>query len=794
MIKNYFKIAIRNVSKHKVFSIINIGGLAVGMAVVILIGLWMWDELSYNKHFANYDRLARVMQSQTFNGVKGAQTAVPYLLGDEIKEKYGSDFKYVVMASGENGHVITVGDKVLIQTGGFFEPAIAEMLSLKMLKGTRNGLADPSSILLSASAAKAFFGDTDPINKMLKIDNTHSVKVTGVYENLPYNTDFKELNFIAPWKLYIDNEEWIEKASNPWRRNSFSAYAQIADNADMTRVSAKIKDVKLNKVTKADAAFKPVVFLHPMDKWHLYSKFENGISVGGRITFVWLFGIIGAFVLLLACINFMNLSTARSEKRAKEVGIRKVAGSERWQLILQFFCESFLIVLFAFVLSLVLVQLVLPMFNGVADKRLSILWSNSLFWSLCIGFCMLTALLSGSYPALYLSSFQPVKVLKGKLRTGRLASLPRKVLVVLQFTVSITLIIGTVIVFRQIQYAQDRSVGYNRDGLVIVPVRTQSVLKHYDALRNDLVKSGAVMEMSQSSNPTTGVWAINNGYEWKGMQPGDQGNFGTVAISHDFGKTIGWQIKAGRDFSREYPSDSSAIILNEAAVKFMNLKNPVGEIVKCDGKSYQVIGVIKDMVMDSPYTPVFRTVFMLDYSWVNIINVKLNPALDSKEALSKIGAIFRKYDPEAPFEYRFIKEEYSIKFSDEDRIGKLASGFAMLAILISCLGLFGLASFVAEQRTKEIGVRKVLGATVFNLWRLISKDFVLLVIISFFIATPLAYYFMSGWLQRFEYRTEMSWWIFVFAGLAAILITLLTVSYQAIKAAIANPVKSLRTE
>ncbi|MND69838.1 Macrolide export ATP-binding/permease protein MacB [compost metagenome] len=698
------------------------------------------------------------------------------------------------MASGENGHVITVGDKVLIQTGGFFEPAIAEMLSLKMLKGTRNGLADPSSILLSASAAKAFFGDTDPINKMLKIDNTHSVKVTGVYENLPYNTDFKELNFIAPWKLYIDNEEWIEKASNPWRRNSFSAYAQIADNADMTRVSAKIKDVKLNKVTKADAAFKPVVFLHPMDKWHLYSKFENGISVGGRITFVWLFGIIGAFVLLLACINFMNLSTARSEKRAKEVGIRKVAGSERWQLILQFFCESFLIVLFAFVLSLVLVQLVLPMFNGVADKRLSILWSNSLFWSLCIGFCMLTALLSGSYPALYLSSFQPVKVLKGKLRTGRLASLPRKVLVVLQFTVSITLIIGTVIVFRQIQYAQDRSVGYNRDGLVIVPVRTQSVLKHYDALRNDLVKSGAVMEMSQSSNPTTGVWAINNGYEWKGMQPGDQGNFGTVAISHDFGKTIGWQIKTGRDFSREYPSDSSAIILNEAAVKFMNLKNPVGEIVKCDGKSYQVIGVIKDMVMDSPYTPVFRTVFMLDYSWVNIINVKLNPALDSKEALSKIGAIFRKYDPEAPFEYRFIKEEYSIKFSDEDRIGKLASGFAMLAILISCLGLFGLASFVAEQRTKEIGVRKVLGATVFNLWRLISKDFVLLVIISFFIATPLAYYFMSGWLQRFEYRTEMSWWIFVFAGLAAILITLLTVSYQAIKAAIANPVKSLRTE
>lgn len=794
MLRNYFKIALRNISKHKVFSVINIGGLAVGMAVVILIGLWMWDELSYNKHFQNYDRLARVMQNQTFNGVKGSQTSVPFPLGEELRDKYGSDFKHVVMGSGEWGHVITSGDKMIIQTGAFFEPAITEMLSLNMKKGSRAGLTDPSSILLSETAAKAIFGDADPMNKMLKLDNKYTVKVTGVYEDLPYNSDFKELNVIAPWKLYIDHQEWSEKKTNPWRRNSFAAYAQIADNADMIKVSAKIKDAKLNKVTKADAAFKPEIFLHPMSKWHLYSKFENGVSVGGRITFVWLFGIIGVFVLLLACINFMNLSTARSEKRAKEVGIRKVAGSERWQLILQFFSESFLVVLCAFALSLLLVQLTLPLFNNIADKKLDVLWSNPLFWFMGLGFCLFTAILSGSYPALYLSAFQPVKVLKGKLRVGRLASLPRQVLVVLQFTVSITLIIGTIVVFKQIQYAQDRSVGYNRDGLVIVPIRTPSVLKHYDALRNDLIKSGAVTEMSQSSNPTTGVWAINNGYVWKGMQPGEQGNFGTVAVSHDFGKTIGWQIKEGRDFSREFPSDTSAIILNEAAAKFMNFKNPVGEIIKCDGRPYQVIGVIKDMVMDSPYSPVLRTVFMLDYGWVNIFNLKLSTHVDSKVAISKIETIFKKYDPESPFEHRFINEEYAKKFSDEDRIGKLASLFALLAIFISCLGLFGLASFVAEQRTKEIGVRKVLGATVFNLWRLISKDFVLLIVISFFIAAPLAYYFMTGWLQRFDYRTGISWWIFAGAGVSAIIITLITVSYQAIKAALANPVKSLRTE
>ncbi|POY38560.1 ABC transporter permease [Solitalea longa] len=794
MLRNYIKIALRNLSRHKVYSFINIGGLAVGMAVAILIGLWIWDELSFNKSFKNYDKIAAVWQNQTFNGFKGTQRAVPYVLGDEIKAKYGSDFKYVTMCSWEGEHALSYKDKKLLPRGNFFEPQVTEMLSLTMLKGSRDGLKDPSSILLSASLAKSFFGNEDPMNKVINFQNRFDLKVTGVYQDLPYNSEFTNLKFIIPWKKFIDDQHWEEKETNPWRNNSFICYAQIADNADMEQVSKKIKNVKLNKVTKEDAAFKPEIFLHPMRNWHLYSNFENGVNNGGRITFVWLFGIIGLFVLLLACINFMNLSTARSEKRAKEVGIRKAVGSLRSQLISQFFSESLLVTLFSFVLALVIVQLSLPLFNGIADKKMQILWANPLFWILCITFSLFTGIVSGSYPALYLSSFQPVKVLKGKLRAGRLASIPRKVLVVIQFTVSIVLIIGTAIVFRQIQHAQNRPVGYSREGLIYVPIFSETICSHYNALRDDLLKTGMVTEMAQSSNPSTDLWAVNNGYEWKGMQPGEQGNFGTVAVSHDFGKTIGWQLKEGRDFSRVYPSDTTAMIINEAAASFMHLKNPVGEIVKCDGQPFKVIGVVKDLVMTSPYEPVFRTVFMLNYNWASVFNIKINPDKSTKEALAAIEVVFKKYDPGSPFQFRFIDQEYASKFNDEQRIGKLASIFAVLAIFISCLGLFGLASFMAEQRTKEIGVRKVLGATVFNLWGLLSKDFVLLMVISLVFSTPFAYYFMSQWLQKFQYRMEISWWIFALAGIVAVGIALLTVSYQAIKAALANPVKSLRTE
>lgn len=794
MIKNYLKIAWRNLRKNKTFSVINIAGLSVGMAVAMLIGLWIRDEVTFSKNHTNYDRIVAVMQHQTFNGVIGTQTANPYLLGQEIRDQYGSDFKYVVMASWMNEFVLGYKDQSVSQTGNFFEPDFPEMVSLNMLKGTRGGLKDPASIMLSATAAKALFGDADPLDKLVKINNSLNVKVTGVYEDLPYNSAFRDLRFIAPWELYLSSQPGIREMENPWRSNFTQTYAQLADHADLETVSAKIKDVKLRKVREEEKVFNAQVFLHPMSKWHLYADWKDGKNTGGRIQFVWLFGIIGAFVLLLACINFMNLSTARSEKRAKEVGIRKAVGSVRGQLIAQFFSESLLVSLIGFVIALCLVQAVLPVFNDVADKKAAIPWMNPLFWLMGLGFTLFTGLVAGSYPALYLSSFQPIKVLKGTFRAGRLAAVPRKVLVVMQFTVSVMLIIGTIVVFRQIHFARSRPVAYSREGLIAVPMATPDLRDHFEALRNELMAGGIVVDAAYSTSGTTGINAVNNGYTWKGMLPGTQGNFGAVEVSHTYGKTINWQIKAGRDFSKKFSGDSSAMILNESAVKFMGFKEPVGEIVKIDDRPFTVIGVVKDMVMQSPYDPVLRTTFLLGKEATNVMNIRINPAKRTAEALPLISAVFRKYNPNAPFEYKFVDEEYANKFDAEQRIARLSSFFAILAIFISCLGLFGMASFMAEQRVKEIGVRKVMGASVFNLWSLMSKDFVMLVLISLFIAIPAAYYFMHNWLQRYEYRTEISWWIIAATALGALGITLLTVSFQSIKAATMNPVKSLRSE
>lgn len=794
MIKNYLRIAWRNLLKNKTFSLVNIAGLSAGMAVAILIGLWARDELTFSRNHANYDRIVAVMQHQTSNGVKSTQTANPYLLGDEIRAKYGSDFKYVIMSSWPNEHVLKHGDRTISKVGNYFEPDFPEMMTLKMLKGTRDALKDPASIILSASTAKALFGDADPLDKLVKIDSRTDVKVTGVYADLPYNSAFRELAFIAPWELYLQTFPGIRQMDNPWRSNFTQTYAQLADHADLEKVSAKIKDVKLNKVREEEKVFKAEVFLHPMRKWHLYADWENGKNIGGRIQFVWLFVTIGIFVLLLACINFMNLSTARSEKRAKEVGIRKAIGSVRGQLITQFFTESLLLAFIGFAFSLLLVQAALPLFNEVADKKVSLPVDSPVFWLTGFGFTFFTGLIAGSYPALYLSSFQPVKVLKGTFRAGRYAAFPRKVLVVVQFTVSIILIIGTIVVFRQIHFAKDRPVAYSREGLISVPMTTPELKERFALIREELMATGAVTDMAYSSASPTGLNAINNGYTWKGMQPGTQGNFGAVGVTHDYGKTIGWEIVAGRDFSRDLAMDSSAMILNESAAKFMGLEDPVGEIVKKDDRPFTVIGVVKDMIMQSPYKPVFRTVFTLDYEDPASINARINPAKRTSEALAQMETVFRKFNPDAPFSYSFVDDMYADKFDAEQRIGKLSSCFALLAVFISCLGLFGMASFMAEQRVKEIGVRKVLGASVFNLWGLMTRDFVRLVVISLLLAVPTAWYLMHNWLQQYDYRTGISWWIIGATCLGALGLTLLTVSFQSIRSALMDPVKSLRSE
>jgi putative ABC transport system permease protein len=531
-----------------------------------------------------------------------------------------------------------------------------------------------------------------------------------------------------------------------------------------------------------------------MNKWHLYSEFKDELNTGGRIKYVWLFGIIGAFVLLLACINFMNLSTARSEKRAKEVGIRKAIGSLRIQLIGQFFSESILVVVISFILSLVFVMALLPFFNEVAGKKIVIPWSNPLFWALGLVFSVITGLLAGSYPAFYFSSFKPVKILKGVFKAGKWAAMPRKTLVVLQFTTSVIMIIGTIIVFRQIQFAKNRPVGYESNGLVAVHMVTSNIHDHFDAVHTELKKTGMIQSMTETDNPVTETWSTASGFEWKGKDPNLSIDFPVVAISYDYGKTIGWDISAGRDFSKDFASDSIAFILNEAAVKFMGFKEPIGESIIRFEESFKVVGVVKDLIMQSPYEQVRPTIFRLVPWAQSFVLLKLNPAVSASDALSKIEPIFKKYNPEQPFGYSFIDADYNRKFGDEERIGKLAGFFAILAIFISCLGLFGMASFMAEQRTKEIGIRKVLGASVLNVWRLLSKDFIVLVIIALLIAMPIAYYLMHDWLQSYQYRTTISWWVFAAAGAGALLITLLTVSFQAIKAALANPTKSLKTE
>jgi len=798
MLKNYVKIAWRSLRKNKTSSFINVGGLSVGMTVAMLIGCWIYDEWSFDRQPENYHRIAQVMENQAINGVYQTQKEIPIPVADELRAKFGGDFKHIVLSSQTQDHILAFEGKKLTKTGNFIEPQGPEMLTLHMLEGDRAGLKDPHSILLSGSLATALFAGASPLGQTIRIDDSLFVKVTGVYEDFPYNSTFRDITFLSPWGLYATSDPETKANRQEWQDNNWQVFVQLADQADIEKVSVKIKKIKSDndKSIKANDPYKPTMFLYPMSRWHLYSEFKEGMPTGGRIQYVRLFGLIGVFVLLLACINFMNLSTARSEKRAKEVGIRKAIGSLRGQLIAQFFMESLLVTALAFALSLVLVQGSLPFFNSLADKKISIPWRNPFLWLAGISFSLITGLIAGSYPALYLSSFQPIKVLKGVFRAGRLATLPRKILVVTQFTVSIALIIGTVIVFQQVQFARSRPVGYNRNGLVMIQLHTKDIYNHFPAFRSDLLNTGAIAEVAESTSPTTQLGDVNSGLTWTGKSPdATADNFAMKGVTQEYAKTVGLQFVEGRDFrtgSGGY--DAMTMILSESTVKGMGLKQPIGKNIGWMGYKFTVIGVVKDMIMESPYNPLVPTIFYIAPYPVYTVNIRINPNFSAPAALGRIGPVFSKYSPTEPFDYKFVDQEYDAKFRSEERVGKLAGFFTILAVFISCLGLFGLASFVAEQRTKEIGVRKVLGATVFNLWKMLSKDFVMLVCLSCLIAIPIAWYLLHQWLQQYEYRTGISWWIFAAAGIGAILITLLTVSYQSIRASLMNPVKSLKTE
>ncbi len=799
MLKNYFKIAFRNLLKNKVYSIINISGLAIGMAATMLIALWIFDELNYNSHHKNKATIAQVYQHQTWNGNIGTGPAIPRPLEFALREDYADNFKHIIMASWEQPRYLKHEETNIYITGNAMQKGITDVLDLEMLAGEQNGLEDMNAIMISESTSKALFNSENAIGKTLKVNNAHDLVVSGVYKDIPEGNTFSGMEYIMPWEFYVTTQEWLERSKDIWDNNSFQLFVQINENTSMDAVTAKIKNVKQVKAPDL-VEYNPEMFLFPMEDWYLRNDFENGIQSGGRIENVWLFGIIGAFILLLACINFINLSTARSEKRATEVGIRKSIGSQRGQLIFQFLTESFLVVCFAFVVAVGIVLLSLNGFNDLASKTIEFPWTNVMFWCFAIIFILITSILSGSYPALYLSSFNPVAVLKGTFKAGRYSSLPRKVLVVTQFTVSIALIIGTLVVMNQIQFSKDRPTGYDKDGLIQIPVMSSEFDGKQEVMRNQFLASGGAVSMTTTSSPTTSVWSNRSGFTWEGKPEGLQEDLAYTNVNYDFVKTLGLKIIEGRGFSREFATDTNAVILNKTALKHMGLQNPIGKLIRSsdegeDADPLKIIGVIDDMIVQSPYEPVKQAMYVFDrYGNIAFYNLRLNPEKSTSENLALIEAVFKKNFPGTPFDYQFVDEEYGKKFRSEERVASLAKVFTALAIFISCLGLFGLASFVAEQRTKEIGVRKVLGASIGQLWLLLSKDFITLVVIALVVASPLAYYIMSGWLQKFSYRTDVGWSVFVLACTGALLITLITVSFQAIKAATANPVKSLRTE
>ena len=783
MFKNYFRSAWRNLSKSKTSAAINIIGLATGMAVTILIGLWIWDEVTFDHYHKNHNRIGQVMSTLNFNGELVTVPAVAMPLGEELRNKYGSDFRNVSMASWINDHSLQIGEKNISVQGMWVDPVFPSMFSLRTIEGNvESGLQDPSSILLSASTAKALFGSENPINQIVRLDNQENLKVAGVYEDLPENTTLRKSKILLSFEKYKGTSPDLLEAARQWDRHSCQIFVQLNDHIDFAGEEKKIKNIPMEHLNEAQAGKEELV-LQPMDNWRLYNEFKNGKLVGGRIQFVWLFGIIGVFVLLLACINFMNLSTARSEKRAREVGIRKTIGSGKKQLIMQFLSESVMVAFIALILAILLTALGLPFFNHLADKNILLPFSSPGFWMISIGFTILTGLIAGSYPAFYLSGFKPIQVLKGSFRNSKGATTPRKILVVAQFSISIILMIGTLIVYKQIQFARERPVGYSRDGLITVTSNTPDLRGHFDALQHELLSSGMVSNVAESSTLITRMRSKEIGFSWQGKDPNFLPLFGTVGISENFGKTVRWKVVEGRDFSKDF-ADSASLILNEAAVKLTGIKDIVGKKIIWNDKDFTVIGVIKNMIMESPYEPVTPTVFFKSGNDGRMINT----------AIGKIESVFKKYNPSSPFSYSFVDADYAKKFFDEVRIGNLASFFTILALFISCLGLFGLASFIAEQRTKEIGVRKVLGASVLNLWGMLSKEFLLLVIISCLIAIPIAWYGLHQWLQGYSYRTEIPWWIFAAAGALSVFIAIGTVSYQAIKAAMANPVRSLRTE
>jgi putative ABC transport system permease protein len=786
MFKNYFKVAFRQMMKNKGFSFLNIMGLSLGIACAILIMLWVNDEFSYNRFHKNFKRLYLVMENQTYDGKTYTFSALPGKFAPAVKTEL-PEVKYAARLDWGTRMLFSLGDKAIYERGYFTDPDFLKMFSFKWLRGDTTGiLTDPTSIVITDAMAKKFFGKEDALGKTLKVNNDKSYTIKGIVEEPPLTSSIK-FSWLACFQIYEDRNQWLLE----WGNNGIQTYVEMKEGADPEQLNKKLKDFISSKDTTAIA--KP--FLLSMNDLRLRSRFEEGKQAGGRIDSVQRFTLIAILIIIIACINFMNLATAKSEQRAREVGVRKAMGAGRGMLIRQFFSESILMAFAAMLIAALIVLVSLPGFNKIVEKELSFDFSNPVIWAGLPLLALICGLLAGSYPSLYLSSFNPVTVFKG-IRIGKNSTIVyvRKTLVVAQFVISIVLIVSTIVIYRQIQFVKNRNLGYNKDNVIISRLNGD-MNKHFPALLNELKATGMVENAALSNSRVLDLGSSSGDFSWQGKQPNAELLVTTEWVNPQYISTMGMQLKHGRDFYDDVTRDSSSIIINETFANIIGKDNPVGDIISREGgRQLTITGVVKDFVYSDMYKKPEPLILFCDTSSVNTLLIRLKAGRDVSAAVAKVENVVKSSNPGYPFEYRFMDDQFNELFKSETLTGRLASLFAFLTILISCLGLFGLAAYTAERRTKEIGIRKVLGATISGMIALLSKDFLRLVAIASIIAFPVAWWFMNQWLQDYAYRITIPWWVFAIAGLLAGFITMFTVSFQAIKAAIANPVKSLRTE
>ena len=786
MIRNYLTIAIRNLLRNKVFSFINVFGLALGLSCSMLILLWVQDELTWDRFHPNIDQLYRVYINRPADNGIYTQTTVQLPLWEELKTTPG--IRYVSPTDNDAENItLAYGDIRIEKLSNWVGEDFLKMFPFKFIEGSEEQrLDDASSIVLTESTAQALFGDGKALGKVIRFDNKADLKVSAVIQDPPRNSTL-QFECLIPFNTAMAMDPEYKEKLSFWGNASYHMYIEVEPNADVSQLQSRLRDVI--KANKSDTEEELMIF--PLHRSRLYSEFVNGKSVGGAITYVRIFMATAVMILALACINFINLATARSEKRAKEVGIRKTVGSDRKQLVLQFLSETVLMAVISFMLAIALVEGLLPFFNTLVNKELAVDYMDPVVWAMAIVFILLTGVISGSYPAFFLSSFRPIVVLKGKLGTGKQGALPRKVMVTMQFFFSIALLISTVVIYSQINYIKNREIGYDKNNLLVVPA-TGDIQEKYEIIKNDLLQKSLATTVSAASSPTTALqsWSMPH---WQGQREDQKDFYAIISIGHDYTETIGVELLRGRTFNEAF-SDSTSMILNQSAVNHMELKDPIDAAIHLNGRDYTVVGVMDDIIMGSPYHPATPTAFVFIPEWTDNVLIRLPQEASLSQVMKGIEGVFKDHNPAFPFSFDFVDESFSDKLAVEELTGKLANLFAILAIVISCLGLFGLSAFAAEQRTKEVGIRKVLGASLTGIVSLFSKDFSKLVVIAFLLAAPLTWWIMNQWLQQYTYRVAVEWWMFATTGGLALLLTWAIVGLQAAKAAAVNPARSLRNE